>query len=110
MTKQLWEILVPTEKPPCFIGTNRYFTLRYHKLWDQKVIKITGGLTILAPGKGSWVSPNGHFFKERMIPVRIACTKEQIENVMDITAEHYGQIAVMAYKVSDEVLLRHYNG
>ena len=93
--QELWEILVPTimdEKP---------VRTRYHKNWDDKVRKISGGLTILKPAKGQWVSPSGKLFDERMIPVRIACTEKQIEKIMDITLQHYRQEEVMAYRVSD---------
>ena len=34
-------------------------------------------------------------------------SREQVERIVDLTLEHYDQIAVMAYKVSDEIILRH---
>jgi len=109
MKQELWEILVPTVKPEWMPGKNRHFTTKYHRQWDAQVVAIAKGLTILEPGKGRWVSPGGELFKERMIPVRVGCTKDQIKIIMDLVAKHYGQIAVMAYKVSDEVLIQHYH-
>jgi len=69
---------------------------------------ITKGLTILKPVKGEWVSPVGELFAERMIPVRICCTEEEIEKVADMTAAYYGQIAILYYKISDFVKIKHY--
>ena len=95
----LWEILVPTTKDGKPIRT------RYHRVWDEKVRKITGGLTILQPAKGQWIAPDGELFTERMIPVRIAGSREQILKIMELTLAYYDQQAIFAYKVSDEVLL-----
>lgn len=99
--KSLYEILVPTVRND---GTP--FRTRYHRVWDRKVEAISGGLTITPPGKGTWVH-EGASVRERMIPVRILCTREQIDRIIDITLSHYDQTAVMAYKVSDEIILRH---
>jgi hypothetical protein len=105
----MWEILVPTEKrlPP--VGANKFYTTRYHRVWDAKVREITGGLTILTPAKGQWVSPDGETFIERMIPVRIVATRDQIEKIIGVTLEYYDQLAVLCYKISDEVILRSRN-
>jgi hypothetical protein len=99
---ELWEIMVPTQ-----FNDGTPIKTKYHKKWDEKVQAISGGLTIHAPSKGKWVSPNGTLFAERMIPVRIACTREQIEKIVDITISYYKQEAVMAYKISDEVIIKH---
>ena len=100
---ELWEILVPTVR-----NNGQPIRTRFHKVWDEKVRKISGGLTILTPAKGQWVHPeDGQLFAERMIPVRIMCTREQIEKIIDITLEYYDQLAVMAYRISDEIILRH---
>lgn len=58
--------------------------------------------------KGQWVAREGATSVERVIPVRIACTKEQIEAIMDLTAEYYEQKAVMAYQISNECLIKEY--
>lgn len=100
---ELWEILVPTLRR---VGGKPYRT-RYHRVWDQKVRALTGGLTIMRPTIGQWIAPSGELFKERMIPVRIACSREQIEQIIDITLVYYDQLAVIAYKVSDDVILKH---
>lgn len=98
----LWEILVPTIRR---VGGKPY-TTRFHRVWDAKVREISGGLTVLTPAKGQWVSPEGVLFSERMIPVRIVATRAQIEQIIDHTLTYYDQLAVLCYKLSDEVILK----
>lgn len=98
----LWEILVPTVS-----NDGVPFRTRRHREWDSRVRRISGGLTVMPPAKGQWVAPDGELFKERMIPVRIVATREQIEKIIDMTMEFYSQLAVLAYKISDEVILKH---
>jgi len=128
--KCMWEILVPTEKRvktsrpnpahfnpmgdgPTYESAltkwsiqNSYST-RYHRVWDAEVRRITGGLTILTPAKGQWVSPDGELFSERMIPVRIVAARAEIDRIIDFTLEYYDQLAVLCAKVSEEVIIRH---
>lgn len=98
----LWEILVPTIR-----NDGRPFRVRYHRVWDAKVRAMSSGLTIMPVAKGQWVSPDGALFMERMIPVRIIATREQIEKIVDMTIKYYDQLAVLAYKISDEVILKY---
>lgn len=42
-----------------------------------------------------------------MIPVRIIASREEIDQIVDFTIDYYEQQAVLAYKVSDEVILKH---
>lgn len=100
---KLWEILVPTVR-----NDGRAIRLRFHRVWDNKVRAISGGLTILPVNIGQWVSPEGQLYKERMIPVRIACTQEEMAVIADETAKHYEQLAVMYYLVSEKVVIKHY--
>ena len=100
--KELWEVLVPTVH-----NGGKPITTRFHRVWDKKVADITGGLTILAPAKGKWAPEPGSVLVERMIPVRIACSREQIEQIVDMTIKYYNQQAVLAYRISDAVILRY---
>lgn len=99
---ELWEIMVP-----CQWNTGKPIRTKHHKEWDKRVRKLSNGITILSPAKGQWVH-KGELFEERVIPVRIACTKDAISVIMDLTAQHYKQIAVMAYKISSEVYIKNY--
>jgi hypothetical protein len=96
---ELWEILVPTVK-----NEGKPFRTRYHRVWDKQVYEITGGLTILRPTKGKWVH-QGKTYEERNIPVRVACSREQLMLILKFTKEYYDQLAIMAYKISDEVII-----
>lgn len=100
---ELYEILVP-----CVRNDGTPIRTRFHRVWDSKVRGIAGGLTVLSPAKGQWIAPCGTLFAERMIPVRIACSASQMEEIADLTARHYEQLAVMYYRVSDLVRVRHY--
>jgi len=104
MNKELWEILVPASN-----NRDKEFSYEHHKEWDAFVKKITGGVTIMKTAKGEWVSPTGKVYVDRMIPCRIVCTEEQISEIIDFTLEHYDQEAVLAYRISTNVMLRYKN-
>lgn len=93
----LWEILVPAE------NSGKEIPVAYHQEWDKKVRELAGGLSILKPLKGHWVSDQKGLFTEKMIPVRIACSIHVIHDIAKFTLEHYKQKVVMLYKISDMV-------
>ena len=98
--KKVWCILIPTLMNENFVRT------KHHKKFDEYVREITGGLTIFAPGKGQWINPsNNELVEERIIPVNIACTDEELKKIIKFTIKHYNQDALMYYKVSSEVYI-----
>jgi hypothetical protein len=94
---KLFEILVPT----IYGDTMKPIRTKHHKKWDERVKKLSGGLTILTPGKGVWVH-EGKDYVERVIPVRIMCEEKVMEQIVKITLQHYRQKAVMYYVLSTE--------
>ena len=98
----MWEILVPA-----YDNKGKYFSYEHHKAWDEFVKNLTGGLTIMKTAKGQWMSSSGELYTDKMIPCRIVCTKKQINVIIDFTIEHYNQEAVLAFRISDFVILRH---
>ena len=102
METELWEILVPASN-----NTDQKFTYEHHKEWDAFVKKVTGGVTVMKTAKGQWLSPTGKLYIDRMIPCRIVCDEQQISEIIDFTIEHYTQEAVLAYRISTNVILRH---
>lgn len=98
----MWEILVPYS-----IG-RKNVQVPYHREWDAKVMAITGGLTIMRAAKGAWNSPEtGKSHREIMIPVRIACTEEQIAEIAKMTMQHYNQEAVFVSLISNKSMVFH---
>jgi hypothetical protein len=98
----LWEVLVPTVHRL----SGKPIRVRFHRVWDEKVRAITGGLSIMPPIRGQWVSPEGQVFFDRMIPVRIAATRPQMDQIMELTKQHYDELEVFAYLLSDTVIRR----
>jgi hypothetical protein len=99
---ELWEILVPTTRR---VGGKPYST-RYHRVWDAKVRAISGGLTIMHPTKNGQWEHHEVLHQDRMIPVRVMCNREQLDQILNITVSYYDQLAIMAYKISDEVIMK----
>lgn len=97
----MWEVLVPT------VGNDGTpFSIRHHRQWDAFVKSLSGGMTLVSPVRGDWIDPtDGAEYRERMIPVRILCTREQIVQVCKETARHYDQIAVLASLVGTETVM-----
>lgn len=98
----MWEILVPCK----FEDTQKPVRTKHHRKWDEYVRTISGGLTILMPAKGQWIHKE-RLYTDRVIPVRVICTQSEIEKIIDFTITHYRQIAVLAYRISDKVILKH---
>lgn len=97
--KELWEILVPKSLD------NEEIDVTVHNVWDAMVRDVTGGLTIHRSALGNWISPEGELVVEKMIPVRIACTEEEIHRIGLMTKKFYRQEKVMYYRVSDKVFI-----
>lgn len=99
---QLWEILVPAS------NNKQKFSYNHHKEWDSFVRNISGGVTILKTGKGEWISPEGELFEDRVIQCRFSVFNlKQVEEIIDFTLKHYDQLAIMAYRISDDVIIKH---
>ena len=99
---ELWEILVPT-----LMGDNeKPVRTKHHRQWDKYVRSLSGGLTILKATKGQWLCPRSkELIEERMIPARIACSEVDMDKIIRFTLKHYRQKVVMAYQISNIVLM-----
>lgn len=92
--------------PTLYGDTEKPIRTRHHRVWDQRVREITGGLTIGAVSKGQWVNPeDGKLWEERIIPVQIACTDEQMQKIVSFSLTHYRQQAIMFAVLSDQVFI-----
>lgn len=103
LPSKMWEILVPTE----MLGDKgvRPIRTRYHRVWDEKVRAISGGMSIMKPIKGHYVSQEVGLIVERMIPVRIIASQDQIKKIMELSLKYYNQEAILAYEISSNVLM-----
>ena len=98
--RTLWEILVPVHS-----NAGKVYSIAHHQKWDEKARQISGGLTILKPAKGQWVTPKGALLHEQMLPVRVLCTEKEMDDIIQFTLRHYDQHAVLAYQLSSRVKL-----
>ena len=101
MEKSLWVILVPRKT-----NGGKPIRTRHHKVFDQKVLDMTGGLTIVGPSSvnGYWKAVgSGATYEESTIEVRIMCTEEQIIDIAGWAKRHYNQEAIMFYEISNNV-------
>lgn len=97
---KLYEILVPTMMDGKPVRT------RHHKEWDKFVRRLSGGLTVLKPAKGQWITPEGSLCEERVIPVKVVCTAEEMDVILNHTLRHYRQRVVLAYELSNNVIFK----
>jgi hypothetical protein len=100
----LWEIFVPVTS-----NDEELIDAAYHRIWDEHVRSLSGGLTLLRSVTGQWVNADKKVYVEKMIPVRIACDEQTIEKIADFTAHYYHQEAVMYYEISQRVFVRQYD-
>ena len=97
----MWEVLVPT------VGNDGTpFSVRHHRAWDSYVKALSGGMTLIPPVRGDWIDPaTSTEYRERMIPVRVVVTREQIVDLCKETARHYDQLAVLAYLIGTQTVM-----
>lgn len=104
-SKELWIILIPSHTQSYTLANRAYFID-----WCEKVYKIAGGLTVLSEVQGQWFDKKTKkLVEEWNQEIQIGCTKNQIEQIADMTAVHYQQKAVMYYKISDFVKIKEYD-
>ena len=94
-----WEIYVPA-----LDNDGGVWAIAHHLAWDRHIVALVGGLTLVKHVQGRWRDATTEV-KEKMIPVRIICTRPQMVDIFAFTKKHYQQQAVMAYVISDEVLI-----
>lgn len=77
------------------------------KGWDEFVINMAGGLTIVKKTAGHWQHPTtGIKIREQMVIVQVACEPEQLNKILDFSLDYYKQDAIMAYEVSPNVIFK----
>jgi hypothetical protein len=94
---RLYEILIPQAD-----NSKRAFSRAYHRAWEKLVRESAGGLSICPTIEGQWID-KGKLYRERMRPVRIACSAQKMRKLADLAKLHYRQLSVMYYPVSPDV-------
>lgn len=98
--KSLYQIMVP-----CNFNDGKPVKTRHHREWDRQIQQVleTKGMTIGTPAKGKWVDKaDGVQYIDRVIPVSIIASENEMKKIASITINHYKQIAVMYFKISNE--------
>ena len=94
----MYQILVP-----CNFNDGKPVRTRHHREWDRQVSLVleNKGMTIHSPSKGRWYH-DGEVYKDRVIPVSLIATEDEMKKIAEITLKHYQQIAVLYFKISSE--------
>jgi len=90
---QVYEVLIPLAD-----NSGRRFSRAHHSAWEAEVRKRAGGLSILPALEGQWVN-KGRVYRERIRPVRIACTARIIRQLALLAKQHYRQLSVLYHSV-----------
>ena len=65
---KLYEVLIPRAD-----NEKNIFSRAHNLLWQEEVRKSAGGLSLCPAIEGQWEN-GGKVYREKMIPVRIACS------------------------------------
>ena len=99
--RKLWMIFVPVADNGGVV-----FPTEHHRIWDEMVRALAGGLTINRPAKGIWQNPaTGGVYREAVIPVHIVASEHAIREIIKATIVHYKQESVLAFMVSETVII-----
>ena len=93
----LYEILIPRAD-----NQKNIFSRAHNLLWENEARKIAGGLSVCPPIEGQWEN-DGKVYREKMIPVRIACSARKIAKLVNFAKLHFRQLSIMYYPVSRDV-------
>lgn len=60
----------------------------------------------MPPSKGQWINERtGQLFHDRVIPVNIIATEDEMKKIATMTMKHYDQEAVMYFKLSEAAVI-----
>lgn len=96
--KNLYEILIPIADNAGFV-----FSDSHRKLFFDMLIGETSGLSILPNLQGFW-EEKGKIYEDINTPLRVICTGEDIKRFANTAKEHFDQLAILYYQISDNVV------
>jgi hypothetical protein len=94
---RLHEILIPVKS-----NSGKTFSRKDNRQFADYVVSLAGGLSQGAPLSGQWAD-NGKIYRESMRPLRIACSARTMAKIARKAREHFRQLSIMYYTVSNEV-------
>lgn len=75
------------------------FTAKHHRIFYKFILNLSKGYSVLSELEGVWQNEKGTIYQEKMIPVRIACTDEQIKEIAEFAKTHYEQEAIFVLEL-----------
>ena len=60
----------------------------------------------MKPAKGLW-EHEANVYSDRVIPVRIKAMKQEMMKIANMTIQHYEQLAVMYYRLSNDCIVQY---
>ncbi len=75
------------------------FNKAHHGTFIRKVLTVAGGYSWLPEIDGAWVNSHCEVVKEKMIPIRVACTDENIKEIASFAKQHYEQEAIFVLEI-----------
>lgn len=75
------------------------FTTKHHRIFYKFILNLSKGYSVLNELEGVWQNEKGTIYQEKMIPVRIACTDEQIKEIAEFAKAHYEQEAIFVLEL-----------
>lgn len=103
----LWEIFIPKNN-----NKNTIFQVSHHREWNKKITNETDVILLSSsttPTKTLDPPLGQSFFSEEMILIRVCCTKEEFDKILNITIEHYDRKEIIAFKLSENMLIKKRN-
>jgi len=101
--KCLWEIFIPKNN-----NRETIYEVSHHREWNKKVTTETDVILLSSDPhkKKSCPTIGESFFSEEMILLRVCCTPEEFDKILDITVQHYDRPEIIAFKLSENMIVK----
>lgn len=77
---------------------------RIYKGLLGRILALAGGYTLPGKALGGWINGQGSTQVENMLPLRVACTPDQAQEIVAMIADTFpDQESLMSYVLSDQV-------
>jgi hypothetical protein len=99
----LWEIFIPKNH-----NKEMIYGVSHHREWNRKVTKETNVILLSSSSYKEKSCPTIEepFFSEEMLLLRVYCTQEELDRILDITVDHYDRDKIIAFKISENMIVK----